>query len=87
MPGPGAHALNDAIKELVYIRLMSTADEAVLLSLKETIDKHSGPTEVVLVLAESGGKQAIKLPQGIDSASQGLKQLASIVGEDNLIIR
>ncbi len=86
--GPGAKALDDKpLIERVYIRLVSTNDEQTLLSLKETIDTHKGPTEVVLVLGEATAKQAIKLPGGIDRASPGLTKLEELVGADNLVIR
>ncbi len=73
--------------ERVYIRLASTENEKTLLSLKETIDSHQGDTEVVLVLGESAGKQAIKLPGGISRNGKGLDQLKELVGNDNLVIR
>jgi DNA polymerase-3 subunit alpha len=73
--------------ERVYIRLTSTNDEKTLLSLKQAIDSHSGNTEVVLVLGEAASKQAIKLPGGIDKASDGLSQLKELVGADNLVIK
>jgi glucan phosphoethanolaminetransferase (alkaline phosphatase superfamily) len=71
----------------VYIRLVNSNDQDVLLSLKQTIDTHRGDTEVVLVLGESNSKQAIKLPGGIDKASDGVSKLKSLVGSDNLVIR
>ena len=73
--------------ERVYIRLASTSDQEVLLSLKQTIDSNKGDTEVVLVLGEAADKQAIKLPGGIDRASDGLLQLRELVGQDNLVIK
>lgn len=74
-------------EERLYIRLQDTSDEQTLLSLKETIDSHKGPTEVVLVLGEASSKQAIKLPGGIDADSDGLTKLRELVGTDNLVIR
>jgi DNA polymerase-3 subunit alpha len=71
----------------VYVRLLDTADEQMLLSLKQTIDTHKGPTEVVLVLGEAAGKQAIKLPGGIDHSGDGLAKLKDLVGADNLVIQ
>jgi DNA polymerase-3 subunit alpha len=71
----------------VYIRLQSTSDERTLLTLKETIDTHHGDTEVVLVLGEATQKQAIKLPGGIDSASDGLERLRELVGPKNLVVK
>jgi DNA polymerase-3 subunit alpha len=74
-------------EERLYIRLQDTSDERTLLSLKETIDRHKGPTEVVLVLGESSSRQAIKLPGGIDADSDGLAKLRELVGTDNLVIQ
>jgi DNA polymerase III subunit alpha len=71
----------------VYVRLVNTSDEQVLLSLKETIDSHRGSTEVVLVLGDAASRQAIKLPGGIDRSSQGVAELKRLVGTDNLIIK
>jgi DNA polymerase-3 subunit alpha len=75
------------VNERVYIRLVTTSDQQTLLSLKQTIDQHQGETEVVLVLGEAANKQAIKLPGGIDRASDGLVQLQDLVGADNLVIQ
>lgn len=74
-------------QERVYIRLANTEDQQTLLSLKQTIDTHQGSMEVVLVLGESGGKQAIKLPSGIDASSEGIDKLAELVGADNLVVQ
>jgi DNA polymerase III alpha subunit len=73
--------------ERVYIRLADTSNEQTLLSLKQTIDSHEGPTEVILVLGDNSQKQAIKLPGGIDRESDGLSQLKELVGADNLVIQ
>ena len=75
------------LNERLYIRLADTSDQQTLLSLKETIDFHSGETEVVLVLGEASSKQAIKLPGGIDRASEGLAKLQALVGPDNLVVQ
>jgi DNA polymerase-3 subunit alpha len=75
------------VQERVYIRLENTEDQQTLITLKQTIDIHHGTTEVVLVLGESTGKQAIKLPGGIDANSEGLLKLKELVGADNLVIR
>ncbi len=76
------------LNERVYIRLVSTQDEDKLVSLKKTIDSHKGDTEVVLVLGAEASKQAIKLPGGINRASdEGLAKLKDLVGTDNLVIR
>lgn len=73
--------------ERLYIRLADTYDEQTLLSLKETIDNHSGATEVVLVLGEAETRQAIKLPSGFDHTTNGLTELQDLVGTENVVLR
>jgi len=73
--------------EKVYIRLKGTGDEQMLLSLKSAIDSDKGQTPVVLVLGEDEGKQAIKLPNGINKDESSLKKLEELVGKDNLVVR
>ena len=93
MTGPGARAAADSapmpavLPERLYIRLASSNDEQMLISLKQTIDTHQGSTEVVLVLGDVRAKQAIKLPGGIDRQSSGLAELEQLVGADNLKLR
>jgi len=75
------------LPERVYVRLINTQDQQMLLSLKQTIDLHQGETEVILVLGEATSKQAIKLPVGIDRSSDGLTKLQKLVGPDNLVVQ
>jgi len=82
-----AGAPDKTLPERVYVRLINTQDQQMLVSLKQTIDRHQGETEVVLVLGEAASKQAIKLPMGIDRASDGLTKLQELVGADNLVIQ
>lgn len=70
--------------EVLYIRLSDSGDEHKLLSLKQTIDDHSGATEVVLVLGQNATKQAIKLPGGIERDSDGVTKLQALVGAENI---
>ncbi len=77
----------EAVPERLYIRLVNTSDEQTLFSLKQTIDSHQGNTEVVLVLGEAASKQAIKLPGGIDRASEGFSILQQLVGPENLVLQ
>lgn len=70
--------------ERLYIRLTDSGDEHKLLSLKKTIDDHSGATEVVLVLGQDTTKQAIKLPGGIERDSDGVAELQKLVGVENI---
>jgi DNA polymerase-3 subunit alpha len=89
MPGPGAASATIAtsLAEKIYIRILNSEDQNILLSLKETIDNNRGATDVVLVLGEQTSKQAIKLPNGIDKSSEGLRQLVDLVGSSNLVIK
>ncbi len=88
MKGPGARdARETTLPERVYIRLANSQDQAMLLSLKQTIDQHQGNTEVVLVLGADTRKQAIKLPTGITREGQALGQLRELVGADNVRIK
>lgn len=66
----------------VYIRLADTQDQAVLISLKETIDHHIGPTDVVLVLGAA--KQIIKLPGGVNEDDAVLGKFRTLVGAENV---
>lgn len=86
LPGPGAVAAKDSTGQRLYIRL-SSEDQQMLVSLKETLDTFRGSTEVVLVLGEASSKQAIKLPTGIDKESEGLGQLRALVGNENLVLQ
>jgi DNA polymerase-3 subunit alpha len=71
----------------MFIRLPSSQDEELLLSLKRTIDGHKGTMDVVLVLSGSSDKQIIKLPSGIEHSDETVQQLASLVGHDNIKIQ
>jgi len=68
----------------LYIRLTSSEDQNMLLSLKETIDLYKGETEVVLVLGQEAQKQIIKLPVRMSATEDSLTQLSQVVGSDNV---
>ncbi|HET8709208.1 MAG TPA: DNA polymerase III subunit alpha [Candidatus Saccharimonadales bacterium] len=94
--GPGARGVKNAkvpvktvpptrtAPERLYIRLNSSQDQSMLLSLKQTIDQHSGNMDVVLVLGEDSAKQAIKLPSGITHTETAVAELATLVGAENV---
>jgi DNA polymerase-3 subunit alpha len=84
---PKPASQTEQVPPRVYIRLKSTSDEQTLLTLKETIDANHGDTEVVLVLGEAAARQAIRLPGGIDSSSDGLDRLRELVGPENLALK
>lgn len=66
----------------LYIRLANTQDQQVLMNLKQTIDAHTGKTDVVLVLGES--KQVIKLPSGVQEDEAVISRLRTLVGAENV---
>jgi DNA polymerase-3 subunit alpha len=74
-------------KQRLYIRLEDSSNQPLLLTLKERIDTHKGNTEVVLVTGETSNKQIIKLPQQISINEESLRDLASIFGSTNVIVR
>lgn len=89
MPGPGAKAVNDSLPadKRMYIRMHNTSDQETLLTLKSTLDKHKGETEVVLVLGEGEKRQAIKLPEGVNADGEAVSLLQTLVGTENLVIK
>jgi DNA polymerase-3 subunit alpha len=76
-----------APRERVYVRLMDSENQALLMSLKQAIDGNSGPTDVVLVLGDDKSKQVIKLPGGIEQNDDVLERIKSLVGTENVKIR
>jgi DNA polymerase-3 subunit alpha len=75
------------IKQRLYIRLENSEDQPLLITLKEKLDGHKGETEVVLVTGPTAAKQIIKLPQTIDVNEESLRDLASIFGALNVVVR
>ncbi|MBC7707982.1 hypothetical protein H7Y63_02060 [Polaromonas sp.] len=87
MVGPGAKSVNEVTSpERIYIRVASTKDQALLTTLKATLDEYRGSTEVVLVLGDETNRQAIKLPAGLDRESEGMFKLRELVGAENFKI-
>ena len=71
----------------LYIRLLSSADQKLLLSLKQTIDECRGDTEVVLVLGPENAKQIVRLPMRMRADQASLKTLQALVGDQNVVLR
>ncbi|HVS58951.1 MAG TPA: DNA polymerase III subunit alpha [Candidatus Saccharimonadales bacterium] len=80
-------AITTEAPQKVYIRIPSSEDTHTLLSLKQTIDKFKGETEVVLVLGTETSRQVIKLPAGVNKDSEAITSLTDLVGHENLVIR
>ncbi len=74
--------------ERVYIRLLNSDDQQTLLSIKSTLDKFKGDTEVVLVLGPANNTpQIIKLPSRINKQAETISHLESLVGKDNVKLK
>jgi len=78
---------NAQLKQRLYIRLEDSSNQPQLLTLKEKLDGFSGDTEVVLVTGVKEARQIIKLPQTISISEESLRELASIFGSTNVVVR
>jgi DNA polymerase III alpha subunit len=76
-----------ALKQRLYIRMEDSQNQPQLLTLKEKLDGFAGETEVVLVTGASSAKQIIKLPQTISINEESLRELASIFGSTNVVVK
>jgi DNA polymerase-3 subunit alpha len=75
------------LRQRLYIRIEDSADQPVLMTLKEKLDGYKGNTEVVLVTGPKDGKQIIKLPQTIDINEESLRDLATVFGAINVVVK
>lgn len=71
----------------VYIRLVDSHNQALMLSLKQLIDDNKGVTDVILVLGPTDSKQIIKLPTGIANEPAVIDKIQALVGKDNLKVQ
>ncbi|HSX34833.1 MAG TPA: DNA polymerase III subunit alpha [Candidatus Saccharimonadales bacterium] len=71
----------------VYVRLQDAANHELLKSLKQTIDAHTGDTEVVLVLGPAESKQIIKLPARIQTNPDSIEKLRQLAGATNIKVQ
>jgi DNA polymerase-3 subunit alpha len=83
----GSSVAAQAIKQRLYIRMENSEDHPLLMTLKEKLDGYHGETEVVLVTGPIDSKQIIKLPQTITVNEESLRDLASVFGALNVVVR
>jgi DNA polymerase III alpha subunit len=76
-----------AARQRLYIRLENSEDQPLLMALKEKLDGYKGDTEVVLVTGPTASKQIIKLPQTVSVNEESLRDLASVFGALNVVVR
>jgi len=84
---PNTKESTGAADKRIYVRLLNSQDTELLTSLKETIDKFKGKTEVVLVLGDNDHKQIIKLPTGMQLDEDAISHLRVLVGDDRVVIQ
>lgn len=73
--------------ERLYIRLINSDNQELLLSLKQVIDNHQGDMDVVLVLGPSDAKQVIKLPGGVEKSDELIDAITALVGATNVKVQ
>jgi len=73
--------------ERVFIRLVDSHNQQLLLSLKQIIDNCKGETDVILVLGPTESKQIIKLPSGIDKTDAIIEKIRGLVGPENIKVQ
>ncbi|MGF7228826.1 MAG: DNA polymerase III subunit alpha [Candidatus Saccharibacteria bacterium] len=71
----------------VYIRLVDSHNQELLMGLKHVIDQARGRTDVILVLGPPENKQIIKLPTGIDNTKENIDKLRTIIGDQNVKVQ
>jgi DNA polymerase-3 subunit alpha len=71
----------------VYLRLIDSQNQALLLSLKQMIDRERGGTDVILVLGPTDSKQIIKLPTGINNQPEIISKLCELIGKENVKVQ
>jgi len=73
--------------ERVYLRLIDSQNQPLLLSLKQMIDRQKGTTDVILVLGPTNSKQIIKLPTGINNQPDVIAKLCDLIGKENVKVQ
>ncbi len=71
----------------LYIRIEDSENQNQLMALKQKLDNHKGETEVVIVTGPSENKQAIKLPQMVALNEQSMRDLATVFGSTNVVVK
>jgi DNA polymerase-3 subunit alpha len=80
-------AVISAAPPKIFIRLIDSSNQPLLLDLKKKLDGYAGDNEVVLVTGESDNRQIIKLPQTIEINEESIRELAKIFGSTNVIVK
>jgi hypothetical protein len=69
----------------LFVRIVDSSNADALVKLKQTIELKNGDVEVVLVLGENEDKQIIRLPHKVTIDEETVRDIAEIVGAQNVI--
>jgi len=72
-------------RKRVFIRLEDSEDTQQLFKLKQTLNKHPGDSEAVLVLGEN--KNALRLPFKVEASTELTKELQEFLGEEAVVVK
>jgi DNA polymerase-3 subunit alpha len=75
------------LRQRLYIRVENSDDQPMLISLREMLDIYRGEVEVVLVAGPKDSRQIIKLPQTIMVNEESIRDIASIFGPTNVVVK
>lgn len=81
---PKNNTVAEADLKRLFVRIHDSADNKLLTTLKEELEKHNGSTEVVLVLGGDKNKQIIRLPYKVSLEPDSLSSLGAVVGSENI---
>lgn len=69
----------------LYVRINNSQESDKLINLKKSIENKNGSTEVVLVLGNDDKREVIRLPHKITIDEETIREIAEIVGVENVI--
>lgn len=72
-------------RERVFIRIEDAEDTQSLFKLKQTLNKHPGDKEAILVIGEN--KNAVRLPFKVDTSNGLAAELKTFLAEDAVVIK
>jgi DNA polymerase-3 subunit alpha len=76
---------NDEKIVKLFVRINSSQESEKLIALKKTIEGKNGNTEIVLVLGNAEKREVIRLPHKITIDEETIREIAEIVGVENVI--
>jgi DNA polymerase-3 subunit alpha len=71
----------------LYILLKNPDDTTSLTAFKSACEEHPGPSEVILVLTDTGTKRAMRMPFRCDLTDPLVSAVVGIFGEDSVTVK